>query len=91
MPDPVPARLPYPGSGGHLGRPVVELRVEAGDSNLTASSAALRNSAASPRRLKQISLIQPRSPATFAGVERQLILSIDGLGDIILSSNSVSG
>ena len=54
MSDPVPARLLYPGSGGHLGHRVVELRVE-------------------------------------AGVERPLIISVDGLGDIILSNNSVFG
>jgi hypothetical protein len=29
--------------------------------------------------------------AAFAGVERLLIISFDGLGDIILSDNSVSG
>ncbi|SEB18981.1 hypothetical protein SAMN05192564_10814 [Paraburkholderia sartisoli] len=38
MSDPVPVRLPYRGSGGHQGCRVVKLLIEAGDSNIAASS-----------------------------------------------------
>jgi NAD(P)H dehydrogenase (quinone) len=47
MSDPVPVRLPYPGAGGHLGRRVVTLLMEAGDSNITAFSR-------SPRKLSRV-------------------------------------
>jgi uncharacterized protein YbjT (DUF2867 family) len=90
MSDPVPARLLYPGSSGYPGRRVVKLFMEAGDSNITASSR-------SPQKLSRFAakvkadFNDPTLVTAFAGVERLLIISIDGLGDIILSSNSVFG
>ena len=67
--------------------------MEAGDSNITASSR-------SPRKLSRfVAKVKAdfNDPTTlaaafaFAGVERLLTISIDGLGDIILSNNSVFG
>jgi NAD(P)H dehydrogenase (quinone) len=62
MSDPVPARLLYPGSGGHLGRRVVKLLMEAGDSNITASNRSPQKLSRFAAKVKQISTIQPRSP-----------------------------
>jgi NAD(P)H dehydrogenase (quinone) len=91
MSDPVPARLLYPGSGGHLGRRVVKLLMEAGDSNITASSRSPQKLSRFAAKVKADFNDPTTLAAAFAGVERLLIISIDGLGDIILSNNSVFG
>jgi len=84
MSDPVPARLLVTGSGGHLGRRMVELLLEAGASNITVSSRSpkkLSRFAAKGVATVKADFDDPTTlDAAFVGVERLLIISTDGLG-----------
>jgi len=84
MSDPVPACLLYPGSGGHLGRRGVKLLMEAGDSNITAASRSQQKLSRFAAKVKADFNDPTTLAAAVAGVERLLILSIDGLGEIIV-------
>ena len=91
MSDPVPTRFLYPSSGGHLGRRAVKLLMEARDSNITASNRSPQKLSGFAAKVKADFNDSTTLTAAFARVERLLIISIDGLGDIILSNNSVFG
>jgi NAD(P)H dehydrogenase (quinone) len=74
-----------------MGRRVVKLLVEAGDSNITASSRSPQKLSRFAAKVKADFNDPTMLAAAFAGVECLPILFIDGLGDIILSNNSVLG
>lgn len=74
-----------------MGRRVVKLPVQAGDSCVTASSRSPQTLSRFVATVKADFKDPTTLAAAFAVVERLLTLSIDGLGDITFFNNSVSG